>query len=861
MKKLLIITLTSILLSAIASAQTVSEPSVIKTTTGEIPSSCDSADRNQIFIYKKDVGLYQCKTGIYEIVNGSSVVLLSQFNKLNDAVAAAAAGQKKIVLIDKNAVLTTDTVIPGDIILSQTNGAKITKTGNAGKITFQGIGLENPLAEKLFSGFAPGDIVWTGIDYPREISAELFDSNSVTEKYNIADRALLAKSAIIHVFKGSITGQSVVSDKHTLKFGAGTFLNTAAVDYQFVMQSNTKLLGEGAGITNVSESSADGIIRIVYSSGVTAFPFKGKNYNIEIRGIRFYSDVDKLVDTSASAVSLGNTTNAIIADNEFDGTHGFGAYVGGFADADNTGKPNYAENCRIERNVFKNLGAQNAGVIQGKNIFITDNIFTNIGQQRLIVRDGTADGKTTVTSAKGGFTQNMVGAAATILKPNVFGATYNITAVTPKSITLNAAVPAGTDLIIQVRTPFLSVIDLEPNHPNDILENVVVARNIIDGRNAVHTANGIVSQRGGATASRNIQIKDNLIIGGDNPNNFVNDSPRNFSIGIVLEGADASDVSGNTITGTSQSAISVANSTNSNISNNKVLRGGGGGNPGIQVIGSRNNVFNQNIISIIGTGSQSDYYQESEYSGVINVAASDGAKSAVKFVSGQYFIPGNIGGRIRFDGASYVITDFIDLNNVRIARTGGALSSQNYVSEYNKNTYKGTPPGKILLSANSFSTIVNEMPFQSLAKSLPNSVTTIGNTAGNLTTFHSYTITSENALLTDGDALEFLYSGKFSKSASTNKRIVFDISGGVDFDSGNISSNGDWILKASYTRNADGNEKIVTVELNITGQPPIIKVFNYAAPDIYERTISLKASGTLANDVILKSALVRRRNW
>ncbi len=796
------------------------------------------------------------------LLNASDRILVSKYDTFADAVGAL-SGTKSVLVIDDECTVSTAVEIPANMTIAETKNGRILKTG-AGKIYFEGVGLENPTGEKLFSGFAPGDIVWTDEDYPREISAELFDSDSVTEKYNITDRALLAKSAVIHVLKGTITGQSVVTEQHTIKFGAGTFLNTAAVNYQFVLQSNTKLLGEGAGITNIRESDKDGVIRIAYASGVIAFPFHDKNYNIEVRGIRFYSDTDKLVDTSASAVNLGNITRGVIADNEFDGTHGFGAYVGGFADAENTGVSNYAENCWITGNTFKNLGAQNAGVIQGKNIFITDNIFTNFGQERLRVNDGVADGGNVMTSATGGFTPNMVGASVTVYKEGVYAGTLTIASTTNNSVTLYGSVPAGTGYFMQVRTPFLAVIDLEPNHQNDILENIVVARNIIDARGSVATANGIVSQRGGGKSSRNIQIKDNLIIGGDMPATLDADSARVVTLGIILEGAETSDVSGNTIIGTAQSGMSIANTSNSTILNNKLVRTGGGGNPAIEVIGSRNNLFGQNILTAVGSGSQANHIQELEYSGVINVAAAVGGKSNVALVSGQYFIPGNVGGKIRFGGASYVITDFVDFNNIKISRTGGALSNQDYVSNYNSNMYRAMPSDTVLLSADSGSKIINEFPvptLQPVANLLPNTATTVGNNAGAFTYLHIYSLYPVSALGTDGTSLEFIYTGKFSNSASTNKKIFFDISGGQNFDSGNITSTADWTMKVSFTRNAGGSEKIVAVELLISGLPPIIKVFNYTLDEVTPTSLSIAASGTLANDVILKSAIVRRINW
>jgi len=632
---------------------------------------------------------------------------------LAGSARAAVQATSRIVTISADMHCSAPMVVAAETQYRFVNGARIVNDGGC-SVEFRGLGLADPVgAQQVFSRFSPGQISFSDVSvYPSEISAELWGGadTPIEQKYPNADAALKGKLATIRVLSGAISGQLIVTDNHTLSFGPGDFTNRSDVGPQIVLNSNTRLTGAGSDRTTLRESNslAPGTIEFIYGAGVVAYPFNGSIHDVEVDHLRLYSDTDKPFDSALSAVFLGNVIRGKIHDCEFDSLHGFGAYVGGFADPENTGHPHYAEDCEIYNNLFENLGTQQAGAIQGRNIRIHDNRFTHIGRTIKQVSDAVTNGTDVITSATARFLPHYAGAAISISKAGQAGITANVVAVRdPRTIVVSSPVPyAASGVTIQLHSPFQSVIDLEPNHPNDILENIYVYNNFIDARDAVYYANGIVAQLGGALNTRNIHIEDNKIIGCDLSEDASFEPRREISIGISLVGGNGATISGNTITCTGQPGISIVETIRSTISGNDLAVVGGGGNPGIQVIGSGGNSFSNNRIRNLGHQSQDASIVETELKSVVDVAASDGAISLVTVRSGQYFYPFNVGSQVTIGRETYPIVNWIDIAHIKIGRTsGGPLSSQQLMTRYNSNKYSQS--GVVVRSQNSLSTVSN----------------------------------------------------------------------------------------------------------------------------------------------------------
>jgi hypothetical protein len=110
-------------------------------------------------------------------------------------------------------------------------GGLLQKSG-PGKITFQGFGLLDAKSQHpAFSGFAAGDITWTGTEYPAEVSLELWDTNS-TSLSDRLERAALAfkdgsKTVKFIAFPRIITKSVELFDRQSIHFTRGDYPNTA----------------------------------------------------------------------------------------------------------------------------------------------------------------------------------------------------------------------------------------------------------------------------------------------------------------------------------------------------------------------------------------------------------------------------------------------------------------------------------------------------------------------------------------------------------------------------------------------------------------------------------------------------------
>ncbi len=203
------------------------------------------------------------------------------------------------------------------------------------------------------------------------------------------------------------------------------------------------------------------------------------------------------------------------------------------------------KNCAVERvhiNATRSIGVQLGGSGQfgnfAENSRVADCLFTNVASQNLALANG-----------------------------------RNITFENNRFV--NPGQPGG---------PGSTVIDLEPNHVDDHLENIIIRNNLIDARTQVIQAgNGIVVQSTSLTRFVGpILIEGNTIYGGNNkpPATITNV----LSNGIYVFGQTMRDVTirNNKVTRTGQSGLHLEGS-HFTVLNNQFTDVGGGGLPGFHM--------------------------------------------------------------------------------------------------------------------------------------------------------------------------------------------------------------------------------------------------------------------------------------
>lgn len=101
--------------------------------------------------------------------NGSPIsVGISAYATLDDALTAIGSSPG-VVTFTEDLTISTDYVIPANALLEPRNGAQLVISG--GTIQFEGPGIAGSPQRQIFSGFAAGDVKFTG-DYPPVMYAE-----------------------------------------------------------------------------------------------------------------------------------------------------------------------------------------------------------------------------------------------------------------------------------------------------------------------------------------------------------------------------------------------------------------------------------------------------------------------------------------------------------------------------------------------------------------------------------------------------------------------------------------------------------------------------------------------------------------
>ena len=148
----------------------------------------------------------------------------------NFATALEAATGNTLVL-RTSMVVSTATAVTATTKLKFEGVGLLQKSGS-GTITFQGIGLVDAKSQHpAFSGFAAGDITWTGTDYPKELSLELWETNntSLSDRLERAATAFKDGSKVVKfiAFPRVITKSVELFDAQSIHFTRGDYPNTA----------------------------------------------------------------------------------------------------------------------------------------------------------------------------------------------------------------------------------------------------------------------------------------------------------------------------------------------------------------------------------------------------------------------------------------------------------------------------------------------------------------------------------------------------------------------------------------------------------------------------------------------------------
>lgn len=682
-------------------AQTAPAPAI--RSGSSLPSTCSPtapSGRSLFFKQGASSGLYQClATNTWTVIAGSvsSPTSLSLTYSNNLATAIASIGSASTFLpVTQDSTCTTALVLPATLTLRFENGAKIVK-GSGCTVEFQGLGIANSESElPIFSGFAVGDVEWTGSVYPKRVSSNLWADASLGERLLRAIASLDGKQSTVVAYPGNIAAQVTVTSGLTLFFSAGTYTCSTA-DTPFILQSDTAFLGEGQGRTFITEPAA--LAEVIRASGVQAYPFDGYNQNIEVADITFVGNPSTPIDSSKSTVFLGNVTNGRIWRNTFDRTHGFAAYVGGFSTAGHV-----ADGAYITENICIGLQTQNIGTVGGRNIFISRNLFIvsstpsapsqaiidiepnalTEGSDNIQVTDNTIDGRLAQVSFNG------------ITVQRAFAANVrNIRVAGNLILGMSNTIAIFRDAEIDAATETISVFGhgLQTGQPISIATNNSGGGGTIGGGLGASPYSGWVIRTGIdtikiASSYANSQTATAVnLTAATGFGEYVIVPVRYLANGIQLFGVESGIVENNQIVGASQTGISVADCYGAIIRGNSLTGVGGGGIKGMRLESVVDSVIENNTLQATQLQISQDTTIE-ETHGNTTVSTTSGSPNISVDTDGAYLSWWFRGKAITINSVDYTIREKLGLNTLIL--TGNAASTLSDV------------PATIKASSNSF---------------------------------------------------------------------------------------------------------------------------------------------------------------
>ena len=290
----------------------------------------------------------------------------------NFAAALAAAGGNTLV-INRPLAVSEGAVVAATTKLRFERGGLLQKSG-PGTITFQGPGLVDAKSQHpAFSGFAVGDISWTGTAYPTEVSLELWDTRN-TSLSDRLERAATAfkegnKTVKFIAFPRVITKSVELFDGQSLHFTRGDYPNTAtgfpSTYPPFLLNDHCAVTADSGAV--LYESNSPKNAHLIAAKMMFVPGSDGTVENIQIRNLYIKGHPSQIHNGQSSTIILGNARNSSVRNVTLDGTHAYGITVGGYSTAGN-----YAEGVEVTDIRILNTGTQLLNVINGKNITFRD---------------------------------------------------------------------------------------------------------------------------------------------------------------------------------------------------------------------------------------------------------------------------------------------------------------------------------------------------------------------------------------------------------------------------------------------------------------------------------------------------------
>ena len=452
-------------------------------------------------------------------------------------IARPSASRLMVRTIDRSPDCDAVKVIPANTVLDFAPGVK-----TSCHIEFQGIGLkDSENAKAVFTGVGPGDIVWTGSDYPTTISASLWADADLSDKLINAFAAAKGKRITITAQPGNFGKPWQLPSGLSLYLTAGRYTNSINLPdgIPFFLESNTTLYGDGKDRTIIEGSSRPGRnTRMFAGSGFKEGPFAGYNEKITIRDLAIEGNPAQVFyDNGPTTIQFGNCTDCHAVRVRLKDIRAYGIYIGGFHSLGYTARDSSIEYCE-----FDHVIGQNSGALNGINIKIVHNKYWNLGKLATDPLSNAVD-----------------------IEPNVEDEiTENIT-VCDNEMDGTGAKQYWNGIIVQIGGSKLPVNGGE------------VCRNKIKG---VGLLNGIA-----VAGTKNISVHDNS----------VNTAMQS---GLYLNNNSGLTVTNNTFFNVAPGgifAVRVENTTNSKFSNNSVSKDSPGYDDRFVEMGSsRNNIYSGN---------------------------------------------------------------------------------------------------------------------------------------------------------------------------------------------------------------------------------------------------------------------------
>jgi hypothetical protein len=298
------------------------------------------------------------------------VIYADRYSNFSNALAAATGNT---LVVRTPMAVSTGTVVTTTTKLRFEGGGLLQKSAS-GTITFQGLGLVDAKSQHPgFSGFAPGDITWTGTDYPRELSLELWDTNntSLSDRLERAASAFKPGTKVVKfiAFPRVITKSVELFDGQSIHFTRGDYPNTAtgypATFPPFLLNNHCAMSADPG--TVLYESNSPTNAHLISAKMMFVPGSDGTVEDIQISNLYIKGHPSQVHNGKSSTIILGNARNSSVRNVVLDGTHAYGITVGGYST-----KQNYADGVEVTDIKILNTGTQLLNVINGKNITFRD---------------------------------------------------------------------------------------------------------------------------------------------------------------------------------------------------------------------------------------------------------------------------------------------------------------------------------------------------------------------------------------------------------------------------------------------------------------------------------------------------------